>query len=114
MKKILLMMVVIAAMTSCDGNKFQVEGTIDGASDTTALVLEQSSNGEWLIVDSIQVGKDGKYSVSAPAPMVPNIYQLRWGNQTICFPIDSLDHLTINAKLPNFAYDYTITGSEHA
>ena len=35
-------------------------------------------------------------------------------DQTICFPIDSLDHLTINAKLPNFASDFTVSGSEHA
>ena len=114
MKKIFLMMIAIAALTACDGNKFKVEGTIDGANDSTTLVLEQSSNGEWFIVDSVKVDKNGKFSVSAPAPEVPSIYQLRLGGQAICFPIDSLDHLTINAKLPNFASDYTISGSEHA
>ena len=114
MKKIILMMTVIAALTACDGNKFHIDGTIEGAGDTTTLVLEQSSNGEWLIVDSIKVGKNGKFSISAPAPEVPNIYQLRLGNQSICFPIDSLDHLTVKAKLPNIANDYTISGSEHA
>ncbi len=114
MKKIFLMMLAIAALTACNGNKFRVDGTIEGANDTTTLVLEQSSNGEWFIIDSIDVDKNGKFSVSAPAPEVPNIYQLRLGNQSICFPIDSLDHLTINAKLPNIAKDYTISGSEHA
>ena len=114
MKKIILMMTVIAALTACDGNKFHIDGTIEGAGDTTTLVLEQSSNGEWLIVDSIKVGKNGKFSISVPAPEVPNIYQLRLGNQSICFPIDSLDHLTVTAKLPNIASDYTISGSEHA
>lgn len=114
MKKIFLMMLAIAALTACNGNKFRVDGTFEGANDTTTLVLEQSSNGEWFIIDSIDVDKNGKFSVSAPAPEVPNIYQLRLGNQSICFPIDSLDHLTINAKLPNIAKDYTISGSEHA
>ena len=114
MKKILLMMSLLVALVACNSNQFHVEGTIEGATDTTTLVLEQSSNGEWVIVDSVEMGKDGKFSVSAPAPAVPNIYQLRCGNQAICFPIDSLDHLTINAKLPNFAIDYTISGSEHA
>ena len=114
MKKIFLMLIAVAALTACDGNKFHVDGTIEGATDTTTLVLEQSSNGEWFIIDSIDVDKNGKFSVSAPAPEVPNIYQLRLGGQSICFPIDSLDHLTINAKLPNFAIDYTISGSEHA
>ena len=114
MKKILLMSIVLAVLTACDSNQFHVEGTVEGATDSTTLVLEQSSNGQWVIVDSIVVGKDGKFSVSAPAPNVPNIYQLRCDNQAICFPIDSLDHLIIQAKLPNFAYDYTISGSEHA
>ena len=114
MKKIFFMIFVLAALVSCNNNQFHVEGTVEGATDSTTLVLEQSSNGEWVIVDSIEVNKDGKFSVSAPAPEVPNIYQLRCGDQTICFPIDSLDHLTINAKLPNFAFDYTIAGSEHA
>ena len=114
MKKFLLMMTVLAALTACDGNKFHIDGTIEGASDTTTLVLEQSSNGEWLIVDSVKVGNNGKFSVSAPAPEVPNIYQLRLGDQSICFPIDSLDHITITAKLPHLSADYTIAGSEHA
>ena len=114
MKRIFLMIAVIVALTSCNGNKFHIDGTIEGAGDTTTLVLEQSSNGEWFIIDSIKVNKDGRFSVSAPAPEVPNIYQLRLGNQSICFPIDSLDHLTITAKLPNLASDYTISGSEHA
>lgn len=114
MKKILLMMAVLAGLTACDGNKFHVNGTIEGATDSVTLVLEQSSNGEWFIVDSVKVEKNGRFSVSAAAPEVPSIYQLRMGDQAICFPIDSLDHLTITAKLPNFAADYTVTGSEHA
>ncbi len=109
-----MMMVAVVALTACNGNKFHVDGTIEGAGDTTTLVLEQSSNGEWFLIDSVKVGKDGKFSVSAPAPEVPSIFQLRLGGQTICFPIDSLDHLTLNAKLPNFSTDYTLAGSEHA
>ena len=108
------MMIAIVALTACNGNKFHVDGTVEGASDTTTLVLEQSSNGEWLIIDSVKVGKNGKFSISAPAPEVPSIFQLRLGDQSICFPIDSLDHLTITAKLPNFSDDFNVSGSEHA
>ena len=114
MKKFLLLITLIATLSACDGNKFHVDGTLEGANDSTVLVLEQSSNGEWLIIDSVKVSKNGKFSVSATAPEVPTIYQLRLDDQSICFPIDSLDHLTVNAKLPNMANDYTIAGSEHA
>ena len=114
MKKIFVMLVVLTALTACNGNKFHVDGNIDGASDTVAMVLEQSSNGQWFIVDSVKLNNDGKFSVSALAPEVPSIYRLRIGEQAICFPIDSLDHLTITSKMPNFAIDYTVKGSEHA
>ena len=113
MKNYLLIIAAVLCLTGCDSNKFHIDGTLEGASGTT-LVLEQSSNGEWVILDSIEVGKDGKFSIRAEAPMVPSIYQLRMGDQAICFPIDSLDHLTIVAKMPNFGKDYTISGSEHA
>ena len=114
MKKFLLLIALVAALTACDGNKFHIDGTLEGGDENTSLVLEQSSNGEWFIVDSVKVDKNGKFSVSVPAPQVPTIYQLRLDNQSICFPIDSLDHLTIKAKLPNLAHDYSISGSEHA
>ena len=114
MKKVILMLVAIVALTACNDNKFHVDGTIEGANDSTTLVLEQSSNGQWFFIDSVKTDKNGKFSVSAPAPEVPSIFQLRLGDQTVCFPIDSLDHLTINAKLPNFASDYTLAGSPHA
>ena len=50
MKKYFMMMVAITALTACNGNKFHIDGNIEGASDTT-LVLEQSSNGEWYIIE---------------------------------------------------------------
>ena len=114
MKKIFLLMLVLAGLSACNGNKFKVDGTLEGASDTITMVLEQSSNGEWFIIDTVKVGKNGQFSVSAAAPEVPSIFQLRVDDQAICFPIDSLEHLTLTAKMPNFSRDYTIAGSEHA
>ena len=38
MKKILsLVSVALVLLTACDGNKFRIEGTIDGATDSTTL-----------------------------------------------------------------------------
>lgn len=113
-KKLFILLAVVAMMASCSNNKFKVDGTIEGASDTTQMVLEVSSNGYWFPVDSITVGKNGAFSVAAEAPQFPNIYRLRLGDKAICFPIDSLDHLTINTRLAAFATDYTVAGSDHA
>ena len=38
MKKILLRIVAITMLTACNGNKFHVDGSIEGASDTTSVL----------------------------------------------------------------------------
>lgn len=116
MKKYILLFAVaaVAMLSSCSGNQFKVDGTIEGAGEDVALVLEESSNGMWLIVDSLAPGSDGSFSVSSEAPMVPNIYRLRMDDRAIYFPIDSLDHITIKTTLKGYDTDYTLSGSEHA
>jgi len=115
MRHYIIMAAAVLALVACNrGGQFKVQGVVDGAGDSTTLVLEQSSNGEWQIIDSIRLGNDGKFSVSAEAPEVPSIYQLRLGGQTICFPIDSIDHLTIKANANHFGSGYSIEGSDHA
>lgn len=104
----------VAMLCSCTGNQFKVDGKVEGATDSVKLVLEYTSNGMWFVVDSVEVGKDGTFAVSAEAPEYPNIYRLRVGGQSICFPIDSLDHITVNTKFNSFATDYTLSGSDHA
>lgn len=113
-KHILMMLAIVVMMASCSNNKFKVEGTVEGANDSTQLVLEMSSNGYWFPVDTLNTSANGAFSIAAEAPEFPNIYRLRLGDKAICFPIDSLDHLTINTKLASFATDYTVAGSDHA
>lgn len=104
-----------AALMSCGGkNEFKVSGTIEGANDSIAMVLESANSGYWLFVDSVKVKDNGKFSVASPAPAVPGIYRLRLDNQAIFFPIDSLDNLTIDTKLSEFASAYTISGTDNA
>lgn len=115
MKKYFYIAVVALAMLcSCTSNEFKVDGKVEGATDSVKLVLESSSNGMWFLVDSITPGSDGSFSVSSEAPEFPNIYRLRMGDQAIYFPIDSLDHITINTKMAQYATDFTLSGSEHA
>ncbi|MBR6283309.1 MAG: redoxin domain-containing protein [Muribaculaceae bacterium] len=114
MRNTLLIIVLIALLASCNGNRFEVDGRIDGASDSTQLVLETSSNGSWFLVDSVAVNGDGTFAVKSEAPAFPNIYRLRIGGDVICFPIDSLDHITVTTSLKGFATDYTLAGSDHA
>ena len=84
-KHIMMMLAVLAMMASCSGNKFKVAGNVEGAGDTTQLVLEVSSNGYWFVVDTVNTTAGGKFSVAAEAPEFPNIYRLRLGEKAICF-----------------------------
>ncbi len=116
MKKLLTLFALVAILlTACSkGNKFEVNGKVDGATKTTKLVLEMASNGEWLAVDSTWTDDDGSFSFAEAAPQYPNIYRLRLNDKSIYFPIDSIDELTINTKLKTFDIDFDVAGSDEA
>lgn len=100
---------------SCGGgNEFRVGGVVEGGSDTVKMVVELSSNGRWLIADSVATTGNGEFSVNIPAPANPEVYRLRYGRNAIYFPIDSLDQITINTGVKNFATEFTVSGSHDA
>ena len=105
--------VLVALMCSCNSNKFKVSGTVEGAGDTTTLILETSVNGNWLFVDSV-VTSDGKFAFSEDAPEYPNIYRLGYRDKSIYFPIDSIDNIEIKTSIKKFDEDYTLAGSDNA
>lgn len=112
--KIYILALVAVLFAACGGNEFKVTGKIEGASDTTRLVLEVSNNGMWLIADSVKPAKDGSFKVSLPAPQYPDIYRLRYNTKAIYFPVDSLDNVVVNGKLDAFATEYTLGGTANA
>lgn len=117
MKNSVLILAALTAgvLASCGGgNQFKVEGSIEGAGDTTKVVLETAENGAWLFVDSVEVASDGSFKTAQPAPQWPGIYRLRAGDKTICFPIDSLDRVEVKTSLKAFATDYVLSGSDNA
>ena len=105
--------VLVALMCSCNGNKFKVSGTVEGAGDTTTLFLETSINGNWFLVDSV-VTSGGKFAFSEDAPEYPNIYRLGYRDKSIYFPIDSIDNIEINTSIKGFDNDYALAGSDNA
>lgn len=104
-----------AMLASCgNGNSFSVSGIIEGGSDSVKMVVEQSSNGRWLIIDSVRTKGEGEFAVEIPAPANPDIYRLRYGNAMVYFPIDSLEHICINTGVKDFATGFTLSGSGDA
>ncbi len=101
-------------LASCGGNTFSVTGTIEGATDTTQMVMEVSNNGMWLIADSVKFSKDGTFKVVQPAPQFADVYRLRYKAKSIYFPIDSVETVEITGNIRNFATDYVLSGTQLA
>lgn len=113
---IITLAALVAAAFGCRREAvFTVSGSISGA-DSVPVVLEQSANGNWLVVDTLKIGDGGAYTISAPAPQFPAIYRLRRTDdgQQICFPVDSIDRLTVNTAWAAFAPDADVSGTDGA
>lgn len=106
-----ILALVAVFMAACNNGGFQVSGKIEGANDTTKMVVEVANNGWWLIVDSVKCNKNGEFSMTQPAPQYADVYRLRYNNKSIYFPIDSVDNVVITSNMAKFATDYIITGT---
>lgn len=62
MKKILFLMLSVALLAACGGNKYSVSGTIEGAADGDTVLICDISNGVSLQAIDSTVVKNGKFS----------------------------------------------------
>jgi len=99
------------SLAACDGKKFHVSGTITDAADSV-LYFENVALDGLQVVDSVKLDGDGSFDFSAEAGEAPEFYRLRIAEQIINVAIDSTETVTVNAKYPTMATDYTIEGSE--
>lgn len=99
---------------SCNNRgEFKVSGQILDA-DNKTLVLERGFNGRWIALDSTQTADNGKFAISFDAPDFPEVYRLRMDQRFVYFPIDSLEHITLNAPYDKFDTDFILDGSDAA
>lgn len=117
MKKLLLrpaqlglMAMAVLVAVSCGKAKFHIDGTITNAKDST-LFLEHNGLDGFTKVDSVKLGEDGNFSFSGSRPDNPEFYRLRIAGQIINVAIDSTETVSVKAKWPQMATDYTIEGS---
>lgn len=111
-----LAMAATLALGSCSGSgsKWQVKGHIEGASDTTAVVLEGHNQGYWYTIDTIRPSKDGDFKYAHDAQEFPDIYRLRVGESSLYFPIDSIETVSVEASLPDLGRNHSLSGSAQA
>lgn len=113
-KTIFSAVIALMGLTGCkDSNSWTVKGVIADA-DGKTVVLEASDNGMWYALNSVTLDKSGRFSISEKAAGYPDIYRLNLDGQTVYFPIDSIETVTVNSNAPEFGSAYTVTGTTEA
>ena len=114
MKKIAYLLMAVMAIAACQrGRTFTVEGTIEGANDSTLYLYNRTLAGI-VLVDSARLSADGHFRFSQPAPTTgPELYVLRVNNQWLNVAIDSTETVGIKASMPGMAQNYSVSGSEN-
>lgn len=110
----LLILAFSALMQSCGSDSFKIDGVVTGADRELISLQRPGFNGEWVTIDSVRTDADGGFSISSPAPESPEIYRVSLNDRSIYFPVDSIEHISLNTSLAGFGTDYTLDGSEKA
>jgi peroxiredoxin len=96
--------------SSCNKQKFHIDGTITDAKDSILYFENMSLKGP-IVIDSIKLSSDGTFTFSDDSPHAPEFYRLRIKDQVINLSIDSTETITLKANYPTMPTDYTIEGS---
>lgn len=102
-------------MTACDNNpKFKVEGEVYGGEGKTLILAKPDFAGRWTVLDSVKVGKNGDFSLKYEAPASPEIYRLTLGENSIYFPVDSVETVRIETSADKYGSDFKLSGTPQA
>ena len=102
------LLIAAITITSCNENKFTVEGQIANAKDSV-LYFENVGLEGINVLDSVKLSDSGDFSFSEPATKAPEFYRLRISDQIINVSIDSTETVTIKGEYPGMASNYTVS-----
>ena len=105
----------LLALASCGGKaQWGVDGKIAGLEEGQTVVVEGINQGSWYLLDTLKTDKNGKFSYRHDPQGYPDIYRLRMGNESIYFPIDSIETITIDTDASSFSASARRGGSVSA
>lgn len=93
------------------GEQFTIEGCIAEACDTMLYLEHLSLDNGIVQLDSIKLDETGDFSLHGSRPSNPEFYRLRIGMQVVNLSIDSTETVRVEARLPQMALGYKVSGS---
>lgn len=110
----LITLTVAASLTGCADKKWHVEGTVASGEGKNLVLEAPNGHGGWYPADTVTIGKNGQFTLSGEPAGHPEVYRLTLGGESVYFPIDSLESVTITADASSFGNSGTVAGSESA
>ena len=101
-----------AAMASCTGDKFHINGNITDAQDSVLYLENMSLNGP-VTIDSVKLDASGSFDFAVAANDAPEFYRLRIDRQIVSLSVDSTETVSVKASYPVMSSNYEVTGSEN-
>ncbi len=99
-------------MASCQqGNRFTVEGVIEGAAEGEMLYLESEHVAGVQVLDSLKLLDGGVFEMKASRPETPDFYRLRIGQDIVHFCVDSTEVQKITGQRKGLSGNYQISGN---
>lgn len=105
-------LILAAAMVSCSGNQFHINGNITEAADSVLYLENMSLNGP-VAIDSVKLDASGSFDFAVDANDAPEFYRLRIDRQLISLSVDSTETVSVKASYPVMSSAYEVTGSEN-
>lgn len=104
--------VAIVLMAGCQKQeKFVIDGTIPDAQGKT-VYLDRMGASQTTTIDSVRLGRTGKFRFSQPREEYPDLYRLRADGKVLVIAIDSTEQVHITSTLDSLPYHAKVEGSE--
>lgn len=106
--------VAALAAAACGGPQgWSVRGTVAGADEGDKLAVEACNAGYWYVLDSVAVGKDGKFDYRAEeaAPSAEIMRLTMPGKGSVYFPVAGDDAIVVEADAATFGVGHRLSGS---
>lgn len=107
----------VSLFVACSSHSgWSLKGNVEGAEPGTRLAVEACNAGNWYVLDSVAVGKNGSfdYHAAEPAQWAEIMRVTLPGKGSVYFPVQGSDCLTLSASADGFATGARMSGTAMA